>query len=190
MIRRKKSATPKSDPEARIAVAAFRLLASHPWRDLTLASVSRAAKMPFAQVLKIAPLRADMIAILLHETERETVRRYRPEPGQRKARDRVFDVVMSWFDVQQPRKKGLGNLYRDLARDPITLLVLRGHILRISAGFLALAEADAGLASTLRAAGLAAVVARSIPVWLEDDREMGKTMAQLERDLRRLDRVL
>jgi AcrR family transcriptional regulator len=190
MIRPKNGTVPKSDPEARIAAAAFRLLASHPWRDLTIASVSHAAKMPLAQVLKIAPSRPDLIAILLRETERETVRRYRPEPGQRNARDRMFDVVMSWFDVQRPRKRALGNLYRDLARDPITLLALRGQFLRMSAGFLALAEADAGLASTLRAAGLAAIVARSIRVWLDDDREMGKTMAQLERDLRRLDRIL
>ncbi|HEY3778306.1 MAG TPA: hypothetical protein VGL35_09625 [Rhizomicrobium sp.] len=190
MIRRKKSAIPNSDPEARIAAAGFRLLASRPWRELTIASIGRAAKIPLHEVLKIAPSRSGLIAILLRQAERETMRAYRPEAGQRNVRERLFDVVMSWFDVQQPRKKAMGNLYRDLAKEPLSLLLLRAQIMRISEGLLALAEADAGLASSVRAAGLAAVVARCIPVWLEDDREMGRTMAQLDRGLRRLGRLL
>ena len=52
-------------------------------------------------------------------------------------------------------------------------------------GLMTLAEADKGPALALRAAALAAVLGRAIPVWLKDDADLTKTMARLDGDLRR-----
>lgn len=190
MTRRKTKAIAKRDSESRLAAAAWRLLASRPWRQVTIASVARSAKLPWDEVLDVAPSRAELIAILLRQATRDAARRYRSDGNLESARERLFDVVVSWFEAQQPRKKAMRNLYRDLVREPLTLVALRGHIIRLSEGLLALAEVDTGLSPTLGAAGLAAIIARAIAVWLKDDSEMGRTMAQIDRDLRRLEWLL
>jgi hypothetical protein len=157
---------------------------------VTIASVARAAKLPLPDVLACSPSRSDLVAILLRDMGRETARRYRPDSAQQSARDRLFDVVISWFEVQKPRKKAVGNLFRGLAKEPLTLLSVRREILRLAEMLLALAEADSGLSSSVRAAGLAAILLRTIPVWLEDGSELDKTMAQVDRYLRRLEALL
>jgi hypothetical protein len=55
---------------------------------------------------------------------------------------------------------------------------------------LVLAETDAGAASSVRAACIGGIVAHALPVWLSDDDDTGRTMAQLDRDLRRVERFL
>ncbi|MGH6888415.1 MAG: TetR/AcrR family transcriptional regulator [Rhizomicrobium sp.] len=190
MIRRKTAPRTKAGIETAVAAAAFRLLASRPWREVTIASVARAAKLPLADVLSHAPSRTDLVAMMLHGMAAETARRYRPEPRQQSVRERLFDVVMTWFEVQKPRKKAVRNLFRALGKDPLIVLSLRGEILRGSQMLLALAEADGGRVPSFRAVSLAAVIARAVPVWLEEEGEPDRTMAQVDRDLRRLERLL
>lgn len=187
MTRPKPRSKPKSDVESAVVAAAFRQLAARPWQELTIATVARAAKTPLASVVALAPSRTDLVALLLREVGREAARSYRGERGQQNIHERLFDAVMGWFDVLGPRGKAVRGLVRGLARDPLTLLSLRGEILRVSQTLLALAEADAGRSSPIRAASLAIVIARAVPVWLNDGTEMERTMAQIDRDLRRLD---
>lgn len=181
---------PKPDPQTRLADAAFRLLAEISWADLTLASVARTAKIPIAELLETAPSKPALLGVMLRRLSGETARRYRPDRESQGARDRAFDVCMTWFGLQQPRKKAMRALYNGLARDPPALLSARGEFVAAAEWILALAEADAGPALRIRAAVLAGMIARAMPVWLADDDEMGKTMAQFDRDLRRAERLL
>jgi len=50
-----------------------------------------------------------------------------------------------------------------------------------------ISQADTGPAVQARALALAAIIARAIPMWLEDDAEMAATMARLDSDLSRMD---
>jgi len=177
---------PKSDPQTRLADAAFRLLADITWADLTLASVARAARVPPAELLAAAPSKAALLGIMLRSLSGELARRYRPDRESQSARDRTFDVCMTWFGLQKPRKKAMRALYNGLSRDPPALLSARREFVAAAEWILALGEADAGPALRIRAAILAGLVMRAMPVWLADDDEMGKTMAQLDRDLRRV----
>jgi hypothetical protein len=105
-------------------------------------------------------------------------------------RERLFDVTMTWFDVQQSHAKAMKRLYRALQFDPATLLAMRSDIVRIAGELLGLAEADFGLSPRIQAVVVAGVLVRAVSVWRDDDEEMGRTMAQLERDLRRAQRFL
>jgi AcrR family transcriptional regulator len=181
---------PKPDPQTRLADAAFRLLAEITWADLTLASVARAAKVPPAELLATAPSKAALLGIMLRQLSGELARRYRPDRESQSARDRTFDVCMTWFGLQQPRKKAMRALTNGLSRDPPALLSARREFVAAAEWILALGEADAGAALRVRAAILAGLIMRAMPVWLADDDEMGKTMAQLDRDLRRAENLL
>jgi hypothetical protein len=127
---------------------------------------------------------------MLRQLSGELARRYRPDRESQSARDRTFDVCMTWFGLQQPRKKAMRALTNGLSRDPPALLSARREFVAAAEWILALGEADAGAALRVRAAILAGLIMRAMPVWLADDDEMGKTMAQLDRDLRRAENLL
>jgi AcrR family transcriptional regulator len=172
-------------PHARLADAAFRLLAKQRWNELTLAAVARSAKLPLVELHAIAPSKPMLIGLMLTRAGEETARRYKADNESQSDRDRIFDVALTWFETLNPRKPALRALHDGLRRDPLALLAARGAFVGAAEWLLALAEADSGRALHLKAAALAALLVRALPVWLEDDKDMSKTMAQLDGDLRR-----
>jgi len=177
---------PKATIETRLADAALKALAKKRWSDLTLAEVARAAKIPLAQLQPLAASKSALIGLILNRIGGETASRYKPD-SRSSACDRLFDVAMNWFEVLAPRKSAIRSLHDGLKRDPLALLAARGEIVAASGWLLALAEADTGPAAALRAMGFALVIARAIPVWFDDGKDMAKTMARLDGDLRRMD---
>jgi len=175
----------KTDPTARLADAALKALAKTRWSDLTLAQVAKAAKIPLAHLQPLAASKPALIGLILKRIGGETASRYKPDKGSASARDRLFDVAMTWFEALASRKAAIRSLYEGLKRDPLSLLAARGEIIAASGWLLALAEADTGPAVALRAMGFALVIARAIPLWLDDGKDMAKTMARLDGDLRR-----
>ena len=181
---------PRAAAEIHIADAAFRLLAKEPWSGITLASVARAAKLSWAQMLDIAPSRTALVGVMLRRAIADTAKRYQPDTTTQSPRERVFDAILSWFEAQNARKKAIRALYADLRREPLTLVSLRGDFADAAGSLLALAENDAGAASSVRAMYICGVIGRALPVWLADDDNMGRSMAQIDRDLRRVERFL
>lgn len=179
---------PVADPETRIAAAALKLLAKTPWPELTLAAVAKSARVPLADLQPVASSKSALLGLILRRMGREVAARYRREPGS--AHDRLFEAAMCWFDVLAPHKKALRSLYDGLRRDPVALIAARDGILEAANWLMALAEADTGPALPLRALGFAAVLGRTVPVWLEDGPDMAKTMACLDSGLRRGEAIL
>jgi ubiquinone biosynthesis protein COQ9 len=180
----------RATPQTRLADAALRLLAKKPWRELSLAAVAKAAKIPVAELQTLAPAKPALPALILQRLGAETAARYKHDRGAQTLRDRMFDVAMTWFDVLAPHKPAMRALYEGLRNDPLLLLGERGAFLSAAEWLMTLAEADNGGATTLRAAGFAAALMRAVPVWLTDDSDLTKTMARLDGDLRRGESLL
>ena len=179
-----------ADRETQLARASLDLLKNRGWEKLALASVARSAKLPLSDVLSIVPSKSALPALILRALVKETARRYKMDPGSGGPRERLFDATMTFFDTQRHDAVALKKLYRALRYDPTMLLATRGDVLRLSGQLLALGEADVGLSPRLQATVFAGVLIHAVSVWCDDDDEMGKTMAQLDRDLRRADRFL
>src|SRR5947209_19929368 len=103
----KGTTAPKNDGEAQLARAVLDILAQEKWADITLASVARAAKLPLPDVLAIAPSKIALPGLILRYLAGETVRRHKAGPASGNPRERLFDVTMAWFDVQQSRALAL-----------------------------------------------------------------------------------
>jgi hypothetical protein len=174
-------------PETRLAQSALRLLAKKPWREITLLGVAKAAKVPAKELRALAPAKPALVMLILRHIADETTGAYEADAS---ARDRLFDVGMAWFDVLGRHKPAMRSLYKGLRGDLLTLLDSRGAFISTAEWLMALAEADKGPALSLRAAALALVLARAMPVWLDDDKDLAKTMARLDGDLRRGESVL
>jgi AcrR family transcriptional regulator len=175
----------KSSPETQLADAALKCLAKTRWKDLALADVAKAAKIPLTNLQSLAPSKSALLGLIFVRFGRDVAARYKRDSGSESARDRIFDVAMTWFDVLASRKQAVGSLYDGLKRDPLTLLAARDAILSAAGWLLVLAEADTGPASAIKATGLALALGRAIPVWLIDGKDLTKTMARLDGDLRR-----
>jgi AcrR family transcriptional regulator len=176
------------DRETPLAQAALRLLEKQEWGRITLASIARAAKLPLQETIALAPSKTAVAGLVLRMFAHETAKRHSAVSDD--TRERLFDVTMTWFDGQQPHGVALKKLYRALQYDPASLLALRGEILETSGQLLALAEADFGFSARMQAAVFAGILVRAVASWRADDVAMGKTMAQLDGDLRRMERFL
>lgn len=180
----------RAKPGSRLADLALRLLARKAWRDLTLAEVARAAKVPLAELSQLAPAKPVLIGLILQRFGDEMSARYKADGDAPSPRDRLFDVSMAWFDTLAHHKQAVRALYDGLKGDPFTLIDARGAIVAAAQWLMTLAEADQGGALALRATAFAAILGRAIPVWLDDDADLSKTMARLDGDLRRGESLL
>ena len=186
----KRTTARKNDTGALLTRAVLDILARREWPDITLAAIARAAKLPLPDVLTIASSKTALPGLILRNLARENLHWQKVGPTSDNPRERLFDVTMTWFDTQQSHALALKKLYRALQYDPATLLAMRADIVDTAGELLALAEADFRLSPRLQAAVFAGVLVRATSVWRDDDEEMGKTMAQLEADLRRVERLL
>jgi AcrR family transcriptional regulator len=175
----------QSDPATRLADAALKLLGKTRWSELTVAQVARAAKVPLASLQTIAPDKVALFGLILRRIGADVAKTYHPDRRSADARDRLLDVALTWFEVLKPRAKAVRSLTEDLRRDPLSVIAARGEIVAAASWLLTLAEADTGASLPARALAFAGILARAIPVWLDDDDEMTATMARLDGDLRR-----
>jgi len=169
--------------DGKLADAALRLLAKTKWRDLTLAQVAKAAKVPLASLQDLRGGKPALVELMLAKIGADTAKHYQPESDT--ARERLFDVALAWFEVNTKRKPAIRSLYEGLKYDPITLIGQRAAFISAAQWLMTLAEADKGPMLQARALALAAIVVRTVPVWLQDDADLAGTMARLDADLSR-----
>jgi AcrR family transcriptional regulator len=180
----------RSPPDIRLAEAALRLLKKEAWRDLSLADIARAAKVPMTELAAHAPSKPALIGLILRRLGHDVTRVYKPDRDSESARDRLFDVSMIWFDTLARHEDAIRSLYEGLRNDPVALISARNEIVAAAEWLMTLAEADTGPALALRATAFAVTLGRAVPVWLDDDADLTKTMARLDGDLRRGDSLL
>jgi len=186
----------------RIVEALMALAGERAWDTIALADVAARADLPLATLRGayagrraiLADFVARIDAKLLDEAEKD-----RADDGsigevdaEQPARDRLLDVVMRRLDLLSPHKPAIRNLAKAARRDPGLAACLAGIGLSAQPWTLAAAgiEASSPL-GRLRAAGLAVVMARIMPVWLDDDDPgLGRTMAALDRTLARGEAML
>ena len=172
-------------PRGRIVDAAMKLAAAKPWRDVSLQDIAGAAGMDLADLAKEFYGKLGIVGAFQKAVDEAVLRRARKISGtEESARDRVFDVVMTRFDVLQPYRAALRSIVADAGVPPLPGTV--GKLLRSQHWMLVAAGIPAdGPAGRLREAALLSVYARAFREWLEDDDPgHAKTMAVLDRRLR------
>ena len=174
-----------STPKGRIIDAALRLAATKPWRDVTMGEIAQGAGMGLADLAKEVYGKLSIISAFQKHVDEEVLRRARVITSKdESALDRVFDVIMTRFDVLQPYKAALRSIMAGGGVPPlpgtIGKMMRSQHWMLVAAGI----QAD-GPAGRVREAGLLSVYARAFREWLEDDDPgHAKTMAVLDRRLR------
>lgn len=175
-------------PKGRIVAATMRLAAEHKWPDVTMAAIAEAAGMSLVELRREFTRKSDILAAFTNMVDEEVLRRAPRRKAAEPARDAIFDVIMSRFDVLETYKPAMRSISEAAALDGTVLQSL----LHSQSAMLQAAGVDTdGPVGLVRITGLATVFARTFRTWLDDtDPGLARTMASLDRHLRSGERTL
>ncbi len=177
---------PRKTPVEKIIEAAMQLAAEKGWQAISLADVAVTAKLPFSEVYQHCPSKPAILDALARQTDTAVLVGV-TGPSDEAAHDQLFDILMRRFDALAPYKDGIRAILRDAPRDPLSTLCTGPQLMRSFSWMLTAAGVSTrGLRGLARTKSLILVWLTTMRTWLnDDDPDLGKTMAALDRNLRR-----
>ena len=183
----------RPDTDGAILDAAMRLFAERGYAGVRMADIAEAAACDATALRSRAgSSKVELLAFLRRRIDARVLGENAGDYGpQESVRDRLFDMLMRRFDTLRPYRDAVRAVARDLVRDPAALVSGAPSAMSAFAWYLEEAGTSAdGFLGALRVKGLAAVWLHCLRVFLNDDSEdLARTMAALDRDLARAERV-
>jgi ubiquinone biosynthesis protein COQ9 len=172
--------------------AAFDLAKERKWADISLADIAQAADLDLADLRREFSCKSDIIRAFQKEVDAEVLAKARPTGERQSPRDRLFDIVMTRFEVMQTYKPALRRISSYLCCRPGEAAAVFCSSLASQYWMLAGAGAKLdGPGGLLRVTGLASIYGKVFQVWLDDPSpSLDKTMAALDKRLARGERML
>jgi AcrR family transcriptional regulator len=180
---------PAGEPRDRIIDAMMRLAAANDFRDIGLADVAAEAEVPLSTLRRNFDGKLGILAAFSRRIDEQVLDKG-PAEGEG-ARDRLFEVLMRRFEALVPYRDALRRIIRSARRD----LRLAGGLHRIAkrSQMWMLVGADihkSGLVGRLAVQGAVLAYSDVLSVFLDDDDDLARTMARLDRSLRRGERAM
>ena len=190
--RKKLKKAGKAKLKARLVDAALTLAETKGWRDLSMAEIAEAAGVPLAEALKVTPSKTAILSAFSQKIDAKVLNEVEDEVSDEPARDRLFDVLMSRYDLLWPYRPALRAILGDLPTDPGALVGAMSPALESVQWMLEAADIDtSGGRGAIRVRAIGVIYAANLRVWLnEESQDMAKTMADLDRRLRRAESLM
>ncbi|WP_342358646.1 TetR/AcrR family transcriptional regulator [Terrarubrum flagellatum] len=186
----------RADARTRIVEAAMALAAERDWPTIELPDIAHRAEVSLADLRDAFPSKDAILGGFARMIDRKVLEGTKDDLAGEPAKDRLFDVLMRRIDALVPYRGALKRLRASMPRDPLTLAALNSAALNSHRYMLAAANIPTSDAmGHLKVQGLAIAFNRVVDGWLreDDDPDLSKTMAALDRALTRggvmLDRV-
>ncbi len=181
----------KKDIPERITAAALDLAAEKGWRNVGMNAIAERAGISLADLYARHPHKEAVLNAFSRHVNTAVLAVLDSEDMAETPRDRLFAVLMAHLDVLAPHKAGVAAVARDCGCD---LPAMAAGACRLAVSMSWMLEAagisSAGLHGLLRVKGLGVIWLAVLRVWFgDDDPHMAKTMAALDRWLRRADSV-
>jgi AcrR family transcriptional regulator len=175
----------------RLIDATLDLAAERPWRGVTLGDIAAAARTDLATLYQHFPSRMAIVAAIMDRTSAAMLGEADKAASEEPPHDRLLDALMGRLDALRPHKAAVRSMLRDLPADPLAVLCVAPSFLNAMAWTLERAGiGSSGMAGRVRVKGLAAIYLGALRVWLGDDSaDQGRTMAFIDRRLKRAERL-
>jgi ubiquinone biosynthesis protein COQ9 len=172
--------------------AALDLAEKRGWRGVTLLDIAQAAGMSLSDLRREFTCKNDIISAFQKEVDAEVLAKAKAASQAQSPRDRLFDIIMTRFEVLAPYKPALKRVSTYFCCRPGEAATLVCSSLASQYWMLAGAGAKLdGPGGALRVTGLAAIYGKVFQVWLDDPSpSLDKTMAALDKRLARGERWL
>lgn len=161
------------------------------WSTVSMADIGTAAEITPAEMRALFCTKAAILGAFVDKIDQQVLAQEFNFEDEDTPRDRLFEVLMCRFDALGEHRDAVSALCRDLPTDPLAAISL-GPTALISTGWMleAAGISASGPFGLLRTKGLLAVWLATLRVWLADDSpDLSRTMAALDRYLRRAERV-
>jgi AcrR family transcriptional regulator len=180
------------DPRRRAVEALMRLAATRPWDAIELPDIATDAGLTLSELRGLFPSKLAMLGGITRIVDDAVLAESSDDLAGEPIRERLFDLVMRRLDAMAPYKAGLRKIAPVLRRDPLALAALNKGAVNSWRYMLA----SAGIPTEdalghLRVQGAVLLMARVSEVWLdEDEPELSRTMARLDRELKTAGRIM
>ena len=181
--------TPPTGAADRIAAGALNLAGQRGWRTLQLTDIAAEAGVTLAELAGLYACRPQILDGFEQMIDRAMLA---AENAGDTPRDRLFDIVMARFDALAPYRDGIRRIARELPLDPPSGMVLSCALPRSVCWMFSGAKVGVhGPAMPFKLLTLGGVYLSTLRVWLTDDgQDLAKTMACLDRQLDRAERLM
>lgn len=172
--------------------ASLELAQERGWNETSLADIAQRAGIGLADLRREFSCKTDILKAFQAEVDAEVLAKARTASPERSPRDRLFDIIMTRFELMAPYKPALKRIAGDLCCRPGETAGLFCSSLISQYWMLAGTGAKlSGPGGALRVAGLTGIYGRVAAVWLNDDTPgLDRTMAALDRQLKDGERAL
>jgi AcrR family transcriptional regulator len=174
-----------------LLAAAFALIGDEGWRGFSFATLARRTGVSRVEIYRQFRSRDALLGALNRRADEAMLAVDEAELAGLPPRDRVFELLMRRLEALLPYRAGLARLARDARADPCVVLVTA---CRLERSLMWLQDAAGlrhqGLRASLARRVLGLAYVRAVQVWFEDEGvDLGKTMAELDKQLRRVQNV-
>ena len=179
----------QSTLRGRIIAAAMKLASEQPWKDVTLLDIADATGVTLVDLKQEFASKSEILSAFTRAVDDEVLRRAPKREASTSARDAIFEILMSRFDVLAPYKAAIRSIAGG-ARTPdpafVCTVLASQHWMLQAAGI-----DTSGVSGGMKVGGLAGVYASVLRTWLaDDDAGLARAMAALDRRLRRGERAM
>ena len=176
----------------RIIDATMVLAAHRDWETFDIADLARQAEVSLSEFRDCFPSKGAVLAGLARRIDQAVLADEAKELVDEPARERLFDVLMRRLDAMTPYKAAIRSIMKAVRRDPLMLLAMNQMAINSMRFMLAAAGIDTeGPLGALRIQGGVLLFARVVEVWVDDeDKDMAKTMARLDRELDQAGKII
>ena len=183
----------RGDVRGRLIDATMQLAAERPWHEIEIRDIARPAAASLDEFRDHCPSKGAVLGAFAKRIDREVLEAVgEDESDTESPRDRLFDVLMRRVDALAPHKEALRNIFEAVRAEPLTLAALNGVALNSQRFMLQAAGIDVdGPLGAVKLQGTAIAFSRVLRAWMEDDDpDLARTMAVLDRELDRGARTL
>ena len=184
--------TPNAPSRDAVVDALMRLAESRPWSDIELQDIAREAAISLADLRDMFPSKGAILGGLSRRVDRQVLEGTTDDLAGEPARERLFDVMMRRLDALAPYKRALKRIAQGMRGDPLAVAAMNQLALNSQRYMLAAAGISTEDAlGFLKLQGAVIIHANTLETWFEDDDPaLARTMARLDREIRRGERVM
>jgi AcrR family transcriptional regulator len=174
-----------------LLAAAFGLIGEEGWRRFSFAALARRTGVSRVEVYRQFRTREALLGALNRRADEAMLAVDDAEITGLPPRDRVFELLMRRLEALVPYRAGLTRLARDTRVDPCVALLTACRLERSLTWLQDVAGLRChGLRACLARRALGFAYLRTVQVWFEDTgADLGRTMAELDKQLRRVQNV-
>ncbi len=194
----------KADPSEKLIASMLSLVAERGWSAVSLSDIAEDAGIALSQCYDLFPAKTVLAAAYFSKADLEMLRQieqeraqdgtapeFATEPHHETVRERLFDVAMARFDVMTEDKAFLASLETACRHDPsLGVSLFRAWRRSVRCVLEAAGIDTSGVRGFSRRKIYGAALLMAGRSWLGDDSaDMARTMAVLDKQLQRIERL-